>query len=128
MIIDLVQTTLDNALYDLGIYSFWQKKEKFKILDEYIVYTQNADNEEFFADDYVDIKAADITIRYYYKSSFLDSKEGRKRIRDVGSIIINALKNAGFEVPYGPFDAGDIEGTGYYATIFECNYWRVADG
>lgn len=124
MIKDLVQTTLDNALYDEGIYTFDQRKTGHDS-DMYIVYTKSGDIKTDFADDETLVKHNDITIRFYYRTELLDDYESKQKIRQIEETIKLALKNAGFSLPNGYFDGGDIEDIGYFVTIFEAEYWRV---
>ena len=63
--------------------------------------------------------------RYYYRAEKLDNYSTRKKVREIEDLIESSLEEAGFEIPYGRFDAGDIDDIGYMATIFECEYWRV---
>ena len=39
--------------------------------------------------------------------------------------IAVAIEDAGFEIPFGRFDAGDVDDINYMTTVFECEYWRV---
>jgi hypothetical protein len=55
----------------------------------------------------------------------LDTYAGRQAVRDREETIEAALKNAGFVIPFGKFDGGDIDDIGFYVTIFECEYWQV---
>lgn len=124
MIKDLVQTTLDNVLYPKGIYVYDQRKSGPDV-DEYVVYSMSGDIEENYADDEVLVKNANVTVKYFYRSEKLDNYSTRKNVREIEDLIENALKEAGFSIPYGRFDAGDVDDIGYMTTVFECEYWRV---
>ncbi len=132
MIKNLIQTTLDNVLYEKGIYVFDQRKTGHD-LDQYVVYSISGDIREAHADDEVILKNANITIRYFYRVDLLDTYEGRQAIWEEGrqaiweieDLIEEALENAGIRIPFGRFDGGDIDDIGYFTTIFECEYWRV---
>lgn len=119
----LVQMALDTA-FDGDIYVYWQRKSGADV-DEYIVYTQGGDSSEAFADDTDIVKSASITVRYYYRAEKLDTKVGRAAIKSREDAIETALEGAGFEIPNGKFDAGDVDDIGFYVTVFECEYWRV---
>lgn len=119
----LVQNTLDNALYP-EIATYWQRKSG-EDADEYIVFIQNGDTVENYTDNTALIKNANITVSYYYRSSLANTPKGRKHIKDREDAIQNALESAGFEIPFGKFDAGDVDNIGYFVTVFECEYWRV---
>ena len=119
----LVQTTLDTALYP-HLRTYWQRKTG-KDAQEYIVYTLGGDSGEAFADDTAQAKNASITVRYYYQADLLDTNTGRQAIEARETAIQTALEGAGFTIPTGKFDAGDVDDIGYFVTVFECEYWRV---
>lgn len=127
MIRSLVQLTLDNALYPKGVYSFWQRKTEVDEHNEYIVYT-TTDIDEFFADDEPLVKSAEVTVRYFYRSGMAETEAGRQVVDDRKKLIMRSMKKAGFDCPFGAFDAGDIDNNGYFATIFEFEYKEVANG
>jgi len=89
------------------------------------VYSMSGDIEENYADDEVLVKNANVTVKYFYRSEKLDNYSTRKNVREIEDLIENALKEAGFSIPYGRFDAGDVDDIGYMTTVFECEYWRV---
>lgn len=124
MIKDLVQTTLDTTLYSKGIFVHEQRKSGADT-DEYIVYSSSGDSSEDFADDVPLTKNAGITVRYYYRAEKLDNYTTRKKVREIEDLIENSLAEAGFEIPFGRFDAGDVDDIGYMVTLFECEYRRV---
>lgn len=124
MVKDLVQTTLDTILYPKSIYVYEQRKSG-PDADEYIVYSSSGDSSEDFADDTALTKNASITIRYYYRAEKLDNYATRKKVREIEDLIESSLQAVGFEIPFGRFDAGDVDDIGYFVTVFECDYWRV---
>lgn len=124
MIKNLIQTTLDDILYSKDIFVYEQRKSG-KDANQYVVYSMSGDNKEEFVDDKVLIKNANVTIKYYYRSENLDNYTTRQEIREIEQLIESALESAGFEIPYGSFDGGDVDNIGYHTTIFECEYWRV---
>lgn len=124
MIKDLVQTTLDNVLYEKNIFVHEQRKSG-PDADEYVVYSSSGESREFYADDVNLTRNASVTVRYYYRAEKLDNYSSRKKVREIENLIENALEGAGFEIPYGRFDGGDIDDIGYMVTIFECEYGRV---
>jgi len=124
MIKDLVQTTLDTVLYTKGIYVHEQRKSGTDA-NEYVVYSSGGDSGEDFADDVVLTKNASITVRYYYRAEKLDNYTNRKKVREIEDLIETSLNGAGFDIPNGRFDVGDIDDIGYMATVFECEYWRL---
>ena len=123
MIRELIQTTLDNALHP-DVLSYWQRKSG-DAADEYIVYSVSGDPGEFFADDQVQARNANVTIHYYYRSEMMDTAHGRLAITAREDAIEAALRGAGILVPFGRFDAGDVDDVGYFVTVFEAQYWRV---
>ena len=94
--------------------------------DQYVVYSLGGDIKEYFTDDNALVKNANITIKYYWRSEKLDNYTSRQEVREIENLIEVTLETAGFEIPFGRFDAGDIEDIGYHTTIFECEYWRAA--
>lgn len=124
MIKALTQSTLDASLYLLGVYSHEQRKSG-PDADEYIVYSLAGDREEDHADDAVLTKSAEVTVRYYYRADMLETSTGRARVRQIESAIENSMKAAGFSLPFGHFDGGDVDDIGYFVTIFDFEYWRV---
>lgn len=124
MIKDLVQTTLDTVLYPKNVYVYEQRKSG-PDADEYVVYSFGGDSGEDFADDSVITKNAQVTVRYYYRAEKLDNYATRKKVREIEDLIESSLNTAGFEIPFGRFDAGDVDDIGYFVTVFECEYWRV---
>lgn len=123
MILNLLQTTLDTTLYPVGVLSHWQKKTG-PDANEYIVYRMAGDASEDFADDEPLTKNASVTLNYYYRTDLINTYAGRQVIQGRIEAIQEALKTAGFTVPFGPFDAGDVDDIGYMVTVFECDYWR----
>jgi hypothetical protein len=120
---NLLQQTLDDALYP-DVYSFWQRKSGADV-DEYVVYTLSGDSAESHADNQPLAKNADVTVRYYYRASKLNTYDGRQAVEAREEQIQQALEDAGFTIPFGKFDGGDIDDIGFYVTVFECEYWRV---
>ncbi len=126
MIRRYVQQTLDNALSDLGVYSFWQRKTDID-LEEYIVYETN-DIDEAFAGLEPLIKVANVTLKYFYRQEMADTEASRQAIDSRKKQIMQTMKAAGFDCPTGAFDAGDIDDIGFYAVIFEMTYRGVVNG
>jgi len=120
---NLLQQVLDDALYP-EVYSFWQRKSGADV-DEYVVYTLSGDSATSHADNEPVTNNANVTIRYYYRSNKLDTYDGRQLVEAREEAIEIALKDAGFTIPFGKFDGGDIDDIGFYVTVFECEYWRV---
>lgn len=121
----LVQSTLDSA-FNGAVYVFWQKASDISgNLDEYIVYTISGDYNREFADDAPLTQEADVTVRYYYPSSYIDTSTGREKTKSRENAILAALKGAAFSCPSGASDAGDIDDVGKYVSVIECSYKRV---
>lgn len=124
MIKDLLQTCLDDVLFPKGVYVHDQKKSG-ENANQYVVYSMSGDSKESFADDIANIKCANVTVKYFYRESKLENHASKLKVREIEDLIESTLETNGFEVPFGRFDAGDIDGIGYMVTVFECEYWRV---
>ena len=124
---EYVQTTLDTALFDDGVRVYWQRKAQTdgEDPDEYVVYTLDGDPAMNHADDKPLIRAGNVAIRYYYRDTLLDTFAGREQIAGREIQISAAVIAAGFVLPNGYFDSGDIDSIGFGTTIFDCDYWRV---
>lgn len=122
-----IQLALDTALYNDKVFSFWNRKVEVEGAnpDEYIVYTLSGNNSEDFADDTALVKSHDATIRYYYRDTLLHTSTGRNKVKNRENQIIDAIKNAGFEIPNGVFDAGDIDSAGFFVSLIDCQFWEV---
>lgn len=123
MIRSMVQTALDTALYP-HVRTYWQRKSGVHA-DEYIVYMQAGDTSEAYADDKPLVKNANITVKYYYRAEKISTHIGREAVKKREEDIQAALEGAGFDIPYGKFDAGDVDDIGFFVTAFECEYGRV---
>jgi len=124
MIKDKLQLCLDNALYSQNIFVHEQKKSG-PDANQYVVYSLSGDIKEAFADDIVNVKSANVTVRYFYRESLLEKYSTREAVRAIEDLIESVLEANGFEVPNGGFDAGDVDDIGYMVTVFECEYWRA---
>ncbi len=122
----LVQTALDTALYSDGVYVYWLRKSDETDPDEYVVYTLDGDPVGAYADGDPLTRNANASIRYYYRDSMLNSSAGKAAIKARETQIAAALTGAGFTLPNGYFDSGDIDDIGFGTTIFEAYYSRVA--
>jgi len=121
-----IQLALDTALYADKVFSFWNRKVEVvgENKDEYIVYTLSSDTPESYADNSELIKLHEVTIRYYYRDTLPQTSTGRTKVKNRETQIIEALRNADFEIT-NVFDAGDIDNVGFFVTLIECQYWEV---
>lgn len=124
MIKDLLQTTLDDVLYAKNIYVYEQRKTGADA-DQYVVYRMSGDVPENYGDDRVMSKSAKVTVLYFYRTDLLDNHDTRQQVREIENTIEDALEDAGFTIPFGRFDAGDVDDIGFFATVYECEYWRM---
>lgn len=122
-----LQTALDGALAPDGVYSYWMRKTETagEDADEYIVYTLDENANEAFADDMPLVKSTSFTVRYYYRDSMLNTSSGRNKIKNREDQIAGALIAAGYTLPNGFFDTGDIDDIGCGTTVFPVEFWRV---
>ena len=125
----LVQTALDTALAADGVYTYWLRKAETtgEDADEYIVFTQGNDTNTDFADDRAITKTAGITVKYYYRDTFLETYAGRTHVKGREEVVRQSLLDAGFICINGPFDAGDVDDIGFGTTIFEIEYGRLTE-
>lgn len=127
----LIQTALDaefNTPQSADkIRVFWLRRNETtgEDPDEYIVYTVDTDPYEDYADNEPFTRAARLTVRYYYRDILLDTAAGRAQIKGREASIESALRAAGFALPSGYFDGGDIDDIGFGTTIFPVEYWEV---
>jgi hypothetical protein len=124
---DLIQSTLDTALTAAKVYVFWQRKVEIAgdtNPDEYVVYTYEGDEPEIYADNVPLVVDSDATVKYFYRKDKLNSKTGRDGIKSRETGIKSALKAVGFTVS-GPMDVGDVDGIGFYCSVFDCSYSEV---
>ncbi|QRN86033.1 hypothetical protein JR334_02020 [Clostridia bacterium] len=124
MIKNLVQTTLDSALSGKDILVHDQTKSGDDA-SQYVVYSQSGDSEESFADDVPVMKKASISLKYYYRGSLVNTYAGRQAVRANEELIEASMSAAGFDLPFGKLDAGDVDDIGYFVTVFEFEYMRV---
>lgn len=124
---DYIQYVLDAALSADGVRSHWLRKAETdeEDPDEYLVYTIDGDP-AVYADDRPIMRTANAAIRYYYREALIDTAAGRAAIKARARAIAGALESAGFALPNGYFDVGDIDDIGFGATVFEAYYARVA--
>ena len=66
-----------------------------------------------------------MTVRYYYRAEKIETYTGRQAIKTREDAIQTAIEGAGFIIPFGRFDAGDVDDIGYFVTVYECEYWRA---
>ena len=127
----LIQTALDDAFNAPAspdpLRVFWLRRAEVEgeDPDEYIVYTVDSDPYEDYADDEPFTRAARLTVRYYYRDSLIDTASGRAKVKRHEAAIEAALRAAGFTLPSGYFDGGDIDDIGFGTTIFPVEYWEV---
>lgn len=121
-VLSLTQQTLDAALP--LVHSYWQRKSDSDTSNEYIVYTHDNDVATY-ADGLPILRNANVTVKYYYQDTLLDTSAGRAAIKLRKSVIVNALQAAGFSVPFGAADVGDIDDIGFGTAIIECYFGRV---
>lgn len=124
--VDVLQLALDTFLYPKGIHVYYQSKVNPDDPQEYVVYKRNGEYPVQSGDNKVLLDDTRLTIQYFYQTMLLNTPGGRTRIYDIPEGIQRAIRPKGFYTPNGPFDAGDIEGTGYNVTILEVYYarWR----
>lgn len=124
MIKALIQSTLDTALTGKGIKVYEQRKTG-EDAEQYIVYSKGSTTSDDYADDTTLIQNDSVTIQYYYRDTYLETRAGRSKIHENEELIKSALITAGFQLPNGYFDAGDVDDIGFMVTIYECDYQQV---
>ena len=122
----LVQTTLDEALYSLNIMTFYQHKLEISPdinPNEYVVYSMSGKTGDFKADDVEIVRDSDIIVRYFYNNDYI--KTNRSRITQIENLILSTMVSAKFVDNSGAFDLGDIDDNGYMATGFLFTFSEV---
>lgn len=125
--LQLLQTELDNLLFDDGVHVYWQRKAESDHPEEYVVYALNGDASAFSADDSSQASNTGMTVRYYYRNDLLDNYESRIKIQDRVFLLVDALRNTECFAVSGAFDIGMMDETGYAATDIELSYVRKTD-
>ena len=122
----LVQTTLDTALYPLNIMTFYQHKLEISPdinPNEYVVYSMSGKTGDFKADDVEIVRDSDIVVRYFYNSDYI--KTNKSRVTEIENLILSTMVSAKFVDNSGAFDLGDIDDNGYMATGFLFTFSEV---
>lgn len=123
----LFQLTLDTALNG-AVHVYWQRKAKIvseSNPDEFIVFSIGKDSNTKHADNAPFYKRTDVTGRYYYRNDLIDTAAGITTVQTRKSTIVNALTVAGFSVPDGVEDIGDVDDIGYYTALIACTFGQV---
>ena len=78
----LVQQTLDDVLYDEGVYVYWGRKVDSGAPDpdEYVVYTISGVYPEEHAANRTTVKRAEVEVSYYHRAEMSETSSGRARI------------------------------------------------
>lgn len=119
-----VRKRLQAAIDSAGVKAFWRRRVDVngdETPDEYVVYTLGGCYDRVFSDDEPLISEKTATVRYYCLSDHYGSEEGRTAAEARVAALLGALHAAGFVTPSGAFDAGDIDDSGYDATVIECS-------
>jgi hypothetical protein len=118
----LLQTILDNALYSLGVNSYWGERADITA-DEYVIYSVSGDSNPDYADDAPSTRSVYCIIGYYYSVKLAGTHAGRSKIKAHEALIRSALLAAGFSV--NSFDDADPSDMAYRRIVFEAERGEV---
>ena len=130
-IISLLQTTLDEALLEIPLYSFWKRRQELdddQNPDEYIVYTVDEHEPDIGADGEILVYHSYAVIRYFCRDSWITDTEHITTIRKHLGMIRGALVAAGFECPSAWQDVGDVDGISFETFVLNAEYQEVERG
>ncbi|MHC1772949.1 MAG: hypothetical protein AB9907_14710 [Flexilinea sp.] len=123
-VLQLVQTTLDDALETDAVRVYWGQRGEIDDdanKQEYIVYTQDSDDVLESADGNVVARTASIAVRLYIDQNRCRSYAGRTAWKTRTDAIISAMESAGFLCAGGWSEIGDVDDVGFstFLAIFD---------
>lgn len=129
-IVSLTQTTLDTALGDLQLRSFWMLRQEIAgdpEPDEYIVYTADEHEPDDGADGVILIYRSYVTVRYFCRDSWPGDATQAAVIRSRLAMIRAAMAAAEFDCS-GWQNAGDVDGISFIAFVMTAEFAEVDRG
>lgn len=123
-VLQLVQDTLDTALATDGVRVYWGQRgeiDEDANKKEYIVYSQDSDDELESADGGMIARTASIAVRLYVEQNYCRSYAGRTAWKTRTDAILSAMKTAGFLCGGGWSEIGDVDDVGFstFLAVFE---------
>lgn len=129
-VLQLTQTTLDNALSAAGVRVYWGKRGEIDAdakKDEYVVYSQDDDSVLVSADGGTVARTASIAVRLYVEQTKCRTYAGRLAYTERARNIQSAMTAAGFLCPDGWMGIGDVDDIGFAVFLAIFDYARVED-
>lgn len=130
-IIELTQYTLDNALHEIPIFSYWNRRQEIDEdpnPDEYIVYSATEHEHLAGADGSGLIYKSYVTLRYFVRENWIGDAGKYPLIRQHMDAIRAAMIAGGFDCSSGWQDVGDIDGISFSTWILSAEYAEVDRG
>lgn len=156
-VIAYTQTTLDTALHEIPLHSFWlrrqeidsdpipqesnnqnqqesgnntasQEVQNYSNPDEYIVYSVDEHEPESGADGVGLIYVSHVTVRYFCRDSWISDSAQYSTIKSRMAAIREALIDAGFDCSSGWQDAGDVDGISFQTFVLSAEFAEVDRG
>lgn len=130
-VITLIQSTLDNALLQIPLHSYWKRRPEIDEdpnPDEYVVYTVDEHEPDDGADGEILIYRSFAVIRYFCRESWITDAEKIAVMREHMAAIRAALKAGGFDVTTGWQDVGDVDGISFETFVLNAEYVEVDRG
>lgn len=129
-VIELTQTTLDNALAEIPLLSFWLQRQEIDDdpnPDEYIVYTADEHEPDAGADGRDLIFRSYVTLRYFCRENWIGIAEKAALARSRMNMIRSAMISGGFECS-GWQNVGDVDGISFTTFVMTAEFAEVDRG
>lgn len=130
-IIELLQQTLDNALQEVPLRSYWLLRQEIDDdpnPDEYIVYSAEEHAPDVGADGIGLIYRSYVTIRYFCREEWIGNADHLQTARKHMKLIREALAAAEFECTSGWNSVGDVDGISFRTFVLSAEYTEVDYG
>ena len=124
-VIAFTQLTLDTALAEIPLHSFWLLRQEIDgeaNPDEYIVYTAVEHEPDAGADGENLIYRSYITLRYFCRESWIGIAEKAALIRSRLTTIRAAMIEGGFDCSSGLQNVGDVDGISFTTFVLTAEY------
>lgn len=130
-VITLIQNTLDNALLQIPLHSYWKRRPEIddeQNPDEYVVYTVDEHEPGDGADGVILIYRSYAVIRYFCRDSWITDAATITIMREHMAIVLDALRDAGFDITTGWQNVGDVDGISFTTFVMTAEFAEVDRG